>query len=77
MEILADASRGTARMAVAQASGSKGIEVLGFHDPTAGMIGPIALQMHNAGLLDEYKDLVVEIDPADDELLSTRLPSDT
>jgi hypothetical protein len=77
VEILADASRGTARMAVAQPPGSKGIEVLNFHDPTAGKIGPIALQMHNAGLLDEYKDLVIEIDPADDELLSTRLPSGT
>jgi hypothetical protein len=36
-----------------------------------------AVKMHNAGLLDEYKDLVMEIDPADGDVLSTRLPSGT
>lgn len=77
VEIPADAFRGTGRMAVAQPPGSNSIEVLDFHDPTAGKIGPIALQMHNAGLLDEYKDLVIEIDPADDDVLSTRLSSGT
>ena len=63
VEILADASTGTARMAVAQPPGSKGIEVLDFQDPAAGRIGPIAWQMHNAGLFDEYKDVTMEADP--------------
>ncbi len=70
VEILADATKGTARMAVAQPPGSKAIEVLDFKDPTAGKAGPIAWQMHNAGLFDEYKDVSIELDPAQDELLT-------
>jgi hypothetical protein len=73
VEILADASRGTARMAVAQPVGSKSVEVLDFHDPAAGRPGPIALQMHNAGLFDEYKDIAIEVNPAQDELLTTQV----
>ena len=69
-EILADATKGTARMAVAQPPGSKAIEVLDFKDPAAGKAGPIAWQMHNAGLFDEYKDVIIELDPAQDELLT-------
>lgn len=72
VEILAAASRGIARMAVAQPLGSKAIEVLDFRDPAAGRPGPIALQMHNAGLFDEYKDLAIEVNIAQDELLTTR-----
>ncbi len=70
VEILADAAKGTARMAVAQPPGSKAVEVLNFKDPAAGKTGPIAWQMHNAGLFDEYKDVTVEIDPANDELVT-------
>jgi Domain of Unknown Function (DUF1080) len=72
VEIVADASKGMARMAVAQPVGSKAIEMLDFKDPAAGKVGPIALQMHNAGLLDEYKDVAIEVDPKDDELISMR-----
>jgi hypothetical protein len=60
VEIVADASQGTARMRVAQPVGSDAVEVLGFHDPAAGKPGPIAWQMHNAGLFDEYKDVTTE-----------------
>ena len=60
VEILVDASTGTARMAVAQPPGSKAVDVLDFKDPAAGRVGPIAWQMHNAGLFDEYKDVVIE-----------------
>jgi Domain of Unknown Function (DUF1080) len=60
VEILADAGQGTARMTVAQPPGSKAVEVLTFSDPSAGKAGPIAWQMHNAGLFDEYKDVSVE-----------------
>ena len=63
VEILADASKGTARMAVAQPVGSRAVEVLAFEDPKAGKSGPIAWQMHNAGLFDEYKDVSIEEDP--------------
>ena len=60
VEITADASTGTASMWVAQPVGSKAIEVLRFSDPTAGKAGPIAWQMHNAGLFDEYRDVTIE-----------------
>jgi hypothetical protein len=69
VEILADAASGTAQMAVAQPAGSKAVEILDFKDPTAGQSGPIALQMHNAGLFDEYKNISVEVNPTVDRLI--------
>jgi len=72
VEIVADAARGIARMAVAQPLGSKAVEVLDFQDPAAGKVGPIAWQMHNAGLFDEYKDVTIEIDPKDNDLITVK-----
>jgi hypothetical protein len=72
VELLVDARTGTARMAVAQPVGTRGIANLSFHDPAAGRPGPIAWQMHNAGLFDEFKDVRIELDPVDDHLLLTR-----
>jgi hypothetical protein len=72
VEILADAATGTARMAVAQPVGSKAFEVLRFQDESAGRAGPVAWQMHNATLFDEFKDVQVEIDPEVDELVTIR-----
>lgn len=69
--ILADASKGIARMAVA-GPGNKAIVVLDFKDPTAGKVGPIAWQMHNAGLFDEFKDVTIEVDPKDDDLITVK-----
>ena len=66
-----DATKGTARMAVAQPPGSKGVEVLDFKESSAGKVGPIALQMHNAGLFDEYKDINIEVGPKEDRLITT------
>jgi hypothetical protein len=71
VEIVADAKSGTARMAVAQPVGNKAVEVLRFSDPTAGRTGPIALQMHNQGLFDEYKDLTIETNPKNLDLITT------
>jgi len=68
VEILADAAKGTARMAVAQPPGNTAVEVLDFKDATAGKAGPIAWQMHNAGLFDEYKDVTIESDPKGDAI---------
>ena len=62
VEIVADASKGTARMSVAQPPGSQALDVLAFNDPSAGKAGPIAWQMHNAGLFDLYKDITIETD---------------
>ena len=70
VEILADAAMGTARMAVAQPLGSRAVEVLAFRDPAAGKAGPIAWQMHNAGLVDEYKDVTMEPNPTSDALIT-------
>jgi hypothetical protein len=70
VEIVANAATGVARMAVAQPPESKAIEVLDFKDPSAGRNGPIAWQMHNAGLFDEYKDVTIETDPKSDELIT-------
>ncbi len=70
VELLVDASTGTARMAVAQPPGTKAYEVLAFKDPTAGHPGPIAWQMHNAGLFDEYQDVRIETDPSEAKLLT-------
>ena len=70
VEILVNAKNGTARMAVAQPVGTKAVEVLDFNDPTAGRKGPIALQMHNKGLFDEYKDIRIEENPATDQLIT-------
>jgi hypothetical protein len=61
IEIQADAATGTARMTVAQPPGAKPIDVLEFKDPAAGKAGPIAWQMHNAGLFDEYKEVTIEV----------------
>lgn len=72
IEMLVDATTGTARMAVAQPVGSKAVEVLSFKVPEAGKTGPIAWQMHNKGLFDEYRDVRIEINPASDELLTTK-----
>ena len=70
VEVLVDAAKGTARMAVAQPVGSKAVEVVDFKDPSAGRKGPIAWQMHNVGLFDEYKDVQIEVDPKNDDLVT-------
>lgn len=70
VEILVDASKGIARMAVAQPPGSKAVEVLDFNVPEAGKTGPIAWQMHNKGLFDEYKDVSIEVNPKEDRLIT-------
>ena len=72
VELLVDAGKGTARMAVAQPPGSEAIELGAFSDPTPGRPGPIAWQMHNGGLFDEYKDVSIDIDPEQAILLSTK-----
>lgn len=70
VELLVNAETGTARMAVAQPPGTRAVEVLGFKDPTAGKKGPIAWQMHNKGLFDEYNDVRIETDPKEERLIT-------
>jgi hypothetical protein len=72
IEILVDATKGTARMAVANPADAKAIEVLDYNNAPAGRTGPIAWQMHNGGIFDEFKDVTVEIDPPYDDLISVK-----
>ncbi|WP_439383288.1 family 16 glycoside hydrolase [Amycolatopsis lexingtonensis] len=63
-ELIGDAATGVARMACCPLTGTavtcKGVEVLRFTDKTAGRTGPLALQVHNSGIQDEYRGLYVE-----------------
>ena len=70
VEILINADKGTARLAVAQPVGSPALEIGNFHVLEAGRVGPFALQMHNQGLFDEYASLAIEENPARDELIT-------
>jgi len=63
VELLVDSRNGNASMSVAQPVNSKAVPVLDFHDATAGKTGPLAWQMHNKGLFDEYKDVTIEENP--------------
>ncbi len=68
-EILANQATGVARMACCPLSAGaitcKAVEVLDFKDPTAGQVGPLAIQVHNGGIEDEYRSLYVESPVAD------------
>jgi len=72
IELLVDGANGEARLAVAQPVGSAATEVARFKDPAAARSGPIGLQMHNGGLFDEYKDIVIEVDPPADRLITVK-----
>ena len=56
----------------AAARGARPSKSLDFKDPAAGKVGPIAWQMHNAGLFDEYKDVTIESDPKVDDLITVK-----
>jgi len=72
VELLVDAESGTARLAVAQPPGAPAVEIARFKDPTAGKKGPFALQMHNAGLVDEYANIAIEENPKVDDLITVQ-----
>jgi len=64
-EIVADQTTGVAKMAccplatgATTCTGAK--ETVIFTDKTAGRVGPIAIQVHNAGIQDEFKGLYLE-----------------
>lgn len=72
VEILVNADKGTARMAVAHPVGTKAVEMLDFKSDNIVKKGPFALQIHNGNLFDEYKDIMIEENPASDELITTK-----
>ncbi len=64
-ELIGNMTTGIARMACGQLTGGAtttchAVEVLDFHDATAGRVGPLAIQVHNSGIHDEYKGLYLE-----------------
>jgi hypothetical protein len=67
-EIVANAKTGEAKMACG------GKDVLHFKDPTAGMgmAAPFAIQTHNGGITDAYKDLSVEDNITDDNYTTVK-----
>src|SRR5450432_3392961 len=70
-EILVDAATGSCRSAAAQPVGSPAVEILDFKDSGIDDIPtPFALQSHNKGQFDEYKDISIEVDPQINELLT-------
>jgi len=75
-ELLGNKAKGTLRFACCQDSTStncKATEIVDFADPTAGLVAPLALQVHNAGMIEEFKELYVESPVADPtKLLSTQ-----
>jgi Domain of Unknown Function (DUF1080) len=73
-EMLANQAAGTMRFACCQLTGTarcKAAEVVDFKDPTAGRKAPLALQVHNAAMIEEFKDLFVESPVADPTRLLT------
>jgi Domain of Unknown Function (DUF1080)/Fibronectin type III domain len=70
-EILVDAATGSSRSAAAQPIGSPAVEILDFKDASIDDIPtPFALQSHNKGQFDEYKEISIEVDPQINELLT-------
>jgi hypothetical protein len=75
-EVLVKGSTGSFKAACCEIEGQsdcKAVEVLAFSDPAlAGTKGPFCIQIHNAGLYDEFKDIYVEDKPASDQLLTLK-----
>jgi hypothetical protein len=71
-------STGTARMACCQLpSGTgacKAMEILDFKDDPKNLSinGPFAIQVHNGGIHDEYKDITIETNPNVKDLITTK-----
>jgi hypothetical protein len=72
IELLVDGRNGTARIAEAQPVGTQATEIMDFNDPTEAIQGYFAFQMHNTGLLDEYRNVTIEVNPAVDDLITTK-----
>jgi Domain of Unknown Function (DUF1080) len=77
-ELIGNMTTGVAKMACGQLTGSatticNAVEVLDFKDVTAGQVGPLAIQVHNSGIHDEYKGLYLEspVVTAPDQFITT------
>jgi hypothetical protein len=74
-ELLTNRAAGTMRFACCQLTGTatrcKGVEIVDFKDPTAGLQAPLAFQVHNAGMIEEFKDISIESPVAAPNMLVT------
>ncbi len=74
-EMLGNKAAGRMRFACCQLTGTattcKATEIVVFTDATAGQTAPLALQVHNANMIEEFKDLYVESPVADPTKLIT------
>ncbi|MFD4603836.1 DUF1080 domain-containing protein [Streptomyces sp. NPDC058464] len=72
-EIIGNQTTGVVKMACGTA-GEKTTPVIQFTDKTAARVGPLAIQVHNAGIQDEYKDLYVEspVTTSPDDFITTK-----
>lgn len=77
-EVLGNQVTGVAKMACGPVGGAT-THVVTFTDKTAAQVGPLAIQVHNAGIQDEYKDLYVEspVKTSPDEFITTTAPATT
>jgi hypothetical protein len=78
-ELIGNMATGVAKMACGQLTGGatttcNAVEVLDFKDVTAGQVGPLAIQVHNSGIHDEYQGLYLEspVVTAPDQFITTR-----
>jgi hypothetical protein len=73
-EIIGNSTTGVARMACGPVLSGKTTLVVQFKDKTAARVGPFAIQVHNAGIQDEYRNLYVEspVKTSPDQLITTK-----
>ena len=76
-ELLVNTAAGTAQAACAQPVGTKAVPVMSFSAATAKLDIPNApsyfgILCHTAGEVDEYKDITLEVNPAVNELITTK-----
>ncbi len=70
-EILVDAATGSAYTAVAQPIGSQAVAFTVFKDTNIPYIATaFGLQSHNKGQFDEYRDIIIEVNPKVNKLLT-------
>ena len=65
-EMIVNAETSEAKMACG------GKDVLHYKEPTAGKVGPWAIQTHNKGITDAYKDIQVEEGLTDDKYMTVK-----
>src|SRR5256884_3459711 len=74
-EIVGNQATGIAQMACCPLTGTavtcKATKVLQFKDPTAARVGPLAIQIHNKGINDEYRSLWFDPKPANPDAFIT------